>query len=250
MSAISSSSIRNVLLSKLPPEELAKFSTDLERLELPKGFLIAAFNDPIDHVYFPDSGIGSVVAVSPEGNKAEAGMFGREGFSPVQAAVGAEISPHEIVMQHSGSGHRITSRRFLEAMECSPLFAHLVASYSQALAIQVTYTALSNVSHPVDERLARWLLMCHDRVDGDELNLTHEYISLMLAVRRPSVTTALHVLEGNRFIRSERGRILIRDRAALEEFARDAYGKPEQEYDRLIGKKDGSRPSNVVPLTG
>ncbi|CAD7029926.1 Crp/Fnr family transcriptional regulator [Pseudorhizobium halotolerans] len=243
------SPVRNVLLSRLEPEELAKFSRDIVTVDLPKNFLIAAFDGPIDYVYFPDSGIASIVAISPEGNKAEAGMFGREGFSPVQAAVGAGVSPHEIVMQAAGSGHRIAYTKFLTAMESSRPFAHIVACYSQALAIQVTYTALSNVSHPVDERLARWLLMCHDRVDGDELNLTHEYISLMLAVRRPSVTTALHVLEGNRFIRSERGRISIRNRAALEEFAHDAYGKPEKEYERLIGTC-ASLPSNIVPLLG
>jgi CRP-like cAMP-binding protein len=249
MSTNHSSPVRNVLLSKLQPEELSKFSRDLIAIDLPKHFLIAAFDGPIEHIYFPDAGIGSIVAISPEGNRAEAGMFGREGFSPVLAAVGADVSPYEIVMQGAGSGHRIAYASFLEAMESSRPFARLVACYSQALAIQVSYTALSNVSHPVDERLARWLLMCHDRADGEELNLTHDYISLMLAVRRPSVTTALHVLEGNRFIRAERGRISIRNRAALEEFAHDAYGKPEQEYERLIGTC-GSLPSNVVPLTG
>jgi CRP-like cAMP-binding protein len=86
----------------------------------------------------------------------------------------------------------------------------------------------------VNERLARWILMCHDRISGDELSLTHEYISVMLAVRRPSVTTALHVLEGNGFIRSTRGIVTIRNRTALEEFARDAYGRPEEEYRRLM----------------
>ena len=80
--------------------------------------------------------------------------------------------------------------------------------------------------------------MCHDRIVGDELELTHEFLSLMLAVRRPSVTTALHTLEGNRFIRAERRLIVIRDRAGLEEFAGDAYGRPEEEYRRLLGPFD------------
>jgi hypothetical protein len=161
-------------------------------------------------------------------------MFGHDGFSPVQAVVGSDTSPHEVVMQAGGHGHRIAFAPFLRALNGSPRFAHVLACYTQALAIQVTFTALSNATHNVDERLARWLLMCHDRMDGDELLLTHDYIALMLAVRRPSVTTSLHVLEGNRFIRSERGRIVIRDRAAMEEFARDAYGRPEEEYRRLV----------------
>jgi CRP-like cAMP-binding protein len=86
----------------------------------------------------------------------------------------------------------------------------------------------------VSERLARWLLMCHDRVQGNEIELTHEFLSLMLAVRRPSITTSLHILEGNGFIKAERGNITIRNRAALEEFAHDAYGKPEMAYRRLM----------------
>jgi CRP-like cAMP-binding protein len=123
----------------------------------------------------------------------------------------------------------------LEAIHTSAPLRKLLMKYMQTLSTQTSYTALSNAVHHVDERLARWLLMCHDRVDGDEFALTHEFLSLMLAVRRPSVTTALHVLEGNGFIRSVRGYITILDRAALETFAADAYGRPEEEYRRLIG---------------
>ncbi|SMF57940.1 cAMP-binding domain of CRP or a regulatory subunit of cAMP-dependent protein kinases [Xaviernesmea oryzae] len=243
-------SVQNYLLRLLPPEELGMFSLQLKPIDLPKDFLIAPAGGAIEHVYFPDSGIGSVVAVSPEGNKVEAGLFGRDGFSPVQAAVGSNVSPHEIVMQVAGAGRRIPIAAFCVAMDESPRFTKILSRYTQALAIQATFTALSNATHSADERLARWLLMCHDRIDGDELNLTHEYIALLLAVRRPTVTTSLHVLEGNRFIYSERGHITIRNRAALEEFARDAYGKPEDEYRRLLGEVRKGRPSNVVPLTG
>ena len=236
MSAPHSHAIKNNLLRQLAPQELAAVSIDLLPVDLPKDFLIAAANGPIEHVYFPDSGLGSIVVVSPEGNKVEGGMFGYDGFSPVQSAVGSDISPHEVVMQAGGHGHRIAFAPFLRALKECPQFAHILACYTQALAIQVTFTALSNATHNVDERLARWLLMCHDRMDGNQLFLTHDYIALMLAVRRPSVTTSLHVLEGNHFIRSERGRIVIRDRAAMEEFARDAYGRPEEEYRRLVGQ--------------
>ncbi len=111
----------------------------------------------------------------------------------------------------------------------------LAVRYALTLGEQIAYTALSNAVHPIDERLARWLLMCHDRSDSDDLALTHEYMSIMLTVRRPSVTSSLHVLEGNGFIRSERGYVTIRNRKALEEFAGDAYGKPEAVYRRLIG---------------
>lgn len=109
---------------------------------------------------------------------------------------------------------------------CSVFYGLLIRS-SHNLAIQVSYTALSNAIHHVNERLARWLLMARDRLHKDEFQMTHEYMSLMLAVRRWSVTTALHVLGGNLFIRSERGAVIIRDRAAMPEFVRDAYGRPE-----------------------
>lgn len=119
-------------------------------------------------------------------------------------------------------------------METNRAFWKVMIRAIEAFAIQLAYTSVSNAVHDVNERLARWLLMCHHRVAGDELLLTHEFISLMLSVRRPSVTTSLHVLEGNGFIRAERGAITIRNRKSLEEFAHDAYGRPEAEYRRLM----------------
>jgi CRP-like cAMP-binding protein len=217
----------------------------LEPVDLPRTFVLAELDAPIEHVYFPESGIGSVIAVSPEGNKVEAGLFGRDGFSPVQSLVGSSAHGQEIVMQVSGRGHRIDIGIFQRAMDANPALANLLMRYAQTLATQVSFTGLSNAVHHVDERLARWILMCHDRVDGDEIDLTHDYISIMLAVRRPSVTTSLHVLEGNGLIRSSRGKVIVRNRAALEEFAHDAYGRPEAEYRRLIGEMDSS-PSKVV----
>lgn len=235
MSASHSSRYQNGLLSRLPAVELEKFESKLEHLPLPKGFMIARLDCAIDYVYFLESGIGSIVTVSREGHKAEAGLFGRESFSPVAAAARTDICLHEIEIQSQGHGHRIGLLPFWEALASSQPLANLLVRATHNLATQVSFTALSNAVHEIDERLARWLLMCHDRVDGNEIAITHEYIALMLAVRRPSVTTALHVLEGNRFIRSERGLITIRNRAALEEFAVDAYGKPEEEYQRLFG---------------
>lgn len=227
--------IRNRLLALLPQGERVAAEPHLESLVLEKDFCLAAADCDISHVYFLDEGIGSMVVVSPEGNRAEAGMFGSEGFAPVPPAVLSRRSLHEVIIQSAGSGHRIEVPALWGLMQSCPTLISLMARASHNLATQVSYTALSNAVHQVDERLARWLLMAHDRVHADELTITHEYISLMLAVRRPSVTTALHILEGNRFIHSERGVITIRNRKALEEFAHDAYGKPEEEYRHLFG---------------
>ena len=228
--------LRNSLLSLVPEIEFEAIAPVLEPIELPRGTVLVNANAPIDYVYFLVCGIGSVVTVSTEGRKSETGMFGREGYSPTSAGVGGTISVHEASIQVGGSGFRMPLATLSEAVEKNPTFANLLARYIQAFSSQIAYTAMSNANHQVDERLARWLLMCHDRIDGDEIALTHDFISLMLAVRRPSVTTAMHVLEGKKLIIAERGRITIRDRMGLLAFAGGAYGPPEEEYRRLIGE--------------
>lgn len=236
MSVAEQNEIRNRLLALLPENEFRSVRTVLEPVDLARGFVIVEAGRPIDYVYFLESGIGSVVTVSADGQQAEAGMFGREGFSPTPAGVGGTISIHEVLMQVAGNGYRMPIGKVAETLAQNPVFANLLARFIQAFSSQISYTALCNIAYQVDERLARWLLMGHDRVDGDEINLTHDFISLMLGVRRPSVTTALHVLEGKKLIRAERGRITIRDRKGMQEFAGHAYGEPEEEYRRLIGE--------------
>ncbi|MDW9551956.1 Crp/Fnr family transcriptional regulator [Sinorhizobium meliloti] len=226
--------VDNQLLDLLPEPDYNQIAPDLDYVKVTRGARIATAGAPIDHVYYLTSGIGSLVASTPEGNKAEAGIFGSEGYIPTSAAMGVELSVHDIIMQIEGNAYRMKFSAFRKWMDRNRNFARVMIRCIEAFSIQLTYTAISNALHGVDERLARWLLMCHDRVSGDEIPLTHEFISLMLAVRRPSVTTSLHVLEGNGFIRSNRGNIIIRNRQALEEFARDAYGKPEAEYRRLM----------------
>ncbi|NLS00406.1 Crp/Fnr family transcriptional regulator [Rhizobium sp. P38BS-XIX] len=226
---------RNRLLARLPEDEFESIRQQLEPADLARGFAIAGADRLIEDVYFLCSGIASVVTISADGQRAEAGMFGREGFSPMPAGVGGTMSVHEVFMQVEGDGFRMPLQLLLQALPEHPVFANLLARFIQTFASQISYTALCNANCQVDERLARWLLMCHDRVDGDEIALTHEFISATLSVRRPSVTTALHVLEGKKLVRAERGRITIRDRKGMEEFAGSSYGKPEEEYRRLIG---------------
>jgi CRP-like cAMP-binding protein len=225
----------NRLLAQLPAEEMAVMGPHLEPIELPLGFCIVPARQKIEYVYFLESGLGSIVTVSPRGHKAEAGMFGREGFGPTPPAVGIGVSMQEVIIQSPGNGHRIELAPLWKLLENCPVLARLLALAAHNLATQGSYTSLSNGVHKVDVRLARWLLMCHDRLDGDEIIITHDYIALMLAVRRPSVTTALHVLEGRGFIRSVRKLITMRNRRAMEEFAYDAYGEPEEEYRQIFG---------------
>ncbi|MBW9117323.1 Crp/Fnr family transcriptional regulator [Rhizobium cauense] len=227
-------SMTNKLLQILPERDYSEIVNDLDLVKLERGTVLAHAGEPIAHIYFLTSGIGSIIATTPEGNQAEAGIFGSEGYVPTSAVADAEISPHDVVVQLSSEAYRMNYERFRNWMEENKNFSKVMIRSIEAFSIQLTFTAVSNAMHDVTERLARWLLMCHDRVSGNEIGLTHEFISLMLAVRRPSVTTSLHILEGNGFIKSERGNIIMRNRPAMEEFARDAYGKPEEEYRRLM----------------
>lgn len=227
--------VRNRLLSALTPKDYELLQPYLEAATLDKDMVLEDCDEPVEHVYFLNSGIGSIMAFTHSGDRIEAGLFGRDGMSGTALVLGADQSPLKCVVQVAGDAHRIPASALRQAIGQSTTLHALLLRYSQVMAIQTAFTALANVTHPIEVRLARWLLMAHDRVDGDEVALTHDYLAIMLAVRRPSVTTALHVLEGNHFIKSTRGLVTIRDRTSLEEFADGSYGKPEAEYDRLIG---------------
>jgi CRP-like cAMP-binding protein len=189
-----------------------------------------------DYIYFLETGIGSVVVRAPDGKSAEVGIFGREGFSPTVALQGADSAPFSIFMQVAGAGYRIQIAYIMAAVSDRLEMRNLFLRYVQAASIQTAYTAFSNAADQIEQRLARWLLMCHDRTDGDTIDLTHDFLAVMLAVRRQSVTTTLHVLEGKHLVLSQRGFVTIRDRIGLEALAGSSYGVPEREYRRLIGQ--------------
>lgn len=234
MAAPRHTEVQNKLLAILPEYDYEQIASDLTLVSLPRGTLIAREGDEVGRVYFLTTGIGSIIARTPEGIRCEAGVFGSEGYVPTSAIAGVERAAHDVVIQLEAEAYQMSYDVFKKWMEQNRNFSKVMIRSIEGFAIQLAYTAVSNAVHDVTERLARWILMCHDRVSGDELNLTHEFLSLMLAVRRPTVTTSLHILEGSGFIRAERANITVRNRAALEEFAHDAYGKAEREYERLM----------------
>lgn len=227
--------VGNKLLRALMPEDYRLLQPHLESIELDRGMTLLSPDEPIGHVYFPSSGLTSIIAISSETQGIEIGLAGRDGMAGIAILLDSDRTPHRIFMQVGGSGYRIASADLQQALDFSASLRKLLLRYVQVFTVQTAYTALSNAIHTVEERLARWLLMSHDRQDVDEIPLTHEFMALMLGVRRPSVTIALHSLEGLGFIRATRGQVTIRNRPALEEFAGAAYGKPEAEYMRLIG---------------
>ncbi|WP_411032794.1 Crp/Fnr family transcriptional regulator [Shinella sp. BYT-45] len=225
---------QNRLLAGLELEDSELLFPHMAEMEFPQGMELSMPGLPADHCYFPTAGIISTVVVSPEGNQAEIGVIGREGMSPSSAILGADRNPYRTVIQVAGRGWRVPRTDLLRYLDARPAARSIMLRWTQAFSCQIAFSALSNAVHSVDERLARWILMCHDRLEGDRLVLTHEFLAIMLAVRRASVTNALHVLEGHGFIYSQRGVIIVRDRAALEAFAADAYGGSEREYARLF----------------
>jgi CRP-like cAMP-binding protein len=238
MSRLEQSSVRNVLLSALSPDDFALL--DLNPVSLGLREVLVEPNQLIESVHFLESGIGSVVAINPGGERIEVGNIGREGMAGTAVILGADRTPLLTFMQVAGSAFRLRSDALQEAMESSRTLRGLFSRYAQSVTCQTAHTALANGRYTVPERLARWILMSHDRLDGDDVPLTHDFLALMLGVRRAGVTVNLHVLEGERMIKSTRGHIRILNRSKLEEVAGDSYGLPEAEYARLIGPTGGS----------
>jgi CRP-like cAMP-binding protein len=228
--------IRNFLLRTLAVDDLALLQPHLEVIPLRRGDTMVAPNTPIQHVFFPEDCIASVVADPYNGRRVEVGIVGREGITSTPVLLWADTTPHETFIQVAGSALRITADDLRSALRRSPSLYALLLRYVQVFNIQVAYTALSYGVYTLEERLARWLLMCHDRLDGDDLPLVHEFLSMMLGVRRSGVTIAVQTLEGTGAIAATRGHIIVRDRARLEEAAGCSYGVPEAEYCRLIGE--------------
>ena len=182
-----------------------------------------------------EDGLASVVAMGTDGERIEVGHIGREGMTGQSVVLGVDRSPEQTFIQVAGSALRMPVGSLRDAMKASPLLHGLLLRFVQTTIVQVAHSALANGRYTIQERLARWLLMCHDRLDGDYLLLTHEFLSLMLGVRRSGVTEALQVLEGVAVVKTARGRIMLLDRDRLEEIAGACYGVPEREYQRLIG---------------
>jgi CRP-like cAMP-binding protein len=235
MEALQQSTVGNLLLRYCEPRDFDMLKPHLRRRNLPTHTVVVRPNEPIEHVYFPEGCVVSIVA-DEGGDKVEVGLVGYDGMSGTAVLLDAGQSPQASMVQINGSpALEIASEQLVQACDASPTLRKLFLRFVQSLNVQAASTAAANSSFALPERLARWLLMCHDRVDGDQLELTHEFMSMMLGVRRSSVTLTLHTLEGTRAIRGTRGWITVLDRQRLEEIAGDSYGEPENEYRRLVG---------------
>ena len=232
---LSTNSPQNLLLAHLSPDDLATIKDHLEPIELARGDVLIRPDKPITSVVFPVSGIVSIVARTEDHHRIEIGIIGREGMTDGSLLTGIDRIPHELFVQVAGEGLRIDADALLKLCDERPSLRNLLARWVHVLGVQTAQTTVSNSGFNVEARLARWLLMCQDRLGGDEVGLTHEFMGIMLAVRRSSVTLATQTIEGTGIIKAERGLITIRNRAALEDLAGNSYGPPEREYERIIG---------------
>jgi CRP-like cAMP-binding protein len=223
----------NRILAHLSAEDFALLASHLTPTDLPLRKQLEAINKPIEHVYFIEKGFASVVA-NGHGRGVEVGLIGREGMTGLAVIMATDRSPHETYMQLAGAGQQMAAAHLSEMMDKSSTLRRALLNFGHTFLVQTASTALANSRSKIEERLARWLLMASDRA-GQGLNLTHEFLAIMLGVRRPGVTIAMSFLEGRGLIHTQRRVISILDREGLEGAANGAYGAAEAEFSRLFG---------------
>ena len=226
---------RNHLLASLSSDDFALLEPHLEPVTLGVRKQLEQPNKRIMAAYFPEHGFASVVAKQANGKEEiEVGLIGREGMTGTPIVLGNHRSPHAIYIQAAGDGQCIRSTNLRGAIQVSRSLQSRLLKFVQAFGVQTTQTAICNARLNVEQRLARWLLMAHDRLDGDHLPLTHQFLSVMLGVRRAGVTEAVGALEKQGLIRGARGQVIVQNRKGLERSAGGSYGVPEAEYKRLM----------------
>jgi CRP-like cAMP-binding protein len=234
------SSVGNRLLAGLSASDFDRIRPHLKHVPLPQHQRLLSPDAPTEHVYFPETGMVSLILSLEDGNTVEVGLVGKEGIVGVLAGLGASRISGEAIVQMPGSAWRMKTDVLREEIGVSATIRQMLLRYVQALFAQITQSTACNVRHALPQRLARWLLMANDCAETNEVRLTHEFLSMMLGVRRAGVTTALRALSGAGTIASDRGRIRILDRKRLEATACECYGTVRAEYERLLGPGKGT----------
>ena len=214
---------RNRLLLALPPRNLKRLMPQLEQIRCQRSQILMHADSALDHVFFPDSGVVSVVAVYADGTIIEMATVGREGFTDVQAIFGAKRSSVQLLVQIPGSAAKMSRVAFTAAMKSIPSFRSVMEAYVQAFLEQVMVSVACNGAHSLKQRLARWLLMMRDRSDGDALPITQSLLAEMLGVQRPTITNAAREFERAGLVERGRRQITILDRQGLTAASCECY---------------------------
>jgi CRP-like cAMP-binding protein len=215
--------VRNELLLGLPSQECDSIFSQLTFVQLRTHDVLQESEEPIQYAYFVDSGLVSILSVMQDGKSVEVGLTGKEGCTGLQLVVGFMSSDTRALVQIEGTGFRMSGQGLVKALrECTVLKRRML-QYAQMISMQGAQVAACNRLHEVDERLARWLLMSQDRIGGDVVPLTHEFLAHMLGTRRSSVTVAAGLLSKAGLITYNRGHVKIENRARLEDAACECY---------------------------
>ena len=237
----------NRILAALPDADFGRLAPHLRSVRFETHAILADPVTTIRNVYFPRDAVASMLATMEDGSSVEVATVGNEGMIGLPVFLGTETMPVDVLVQIPGEVSVLDETVFLAAAQNGGALLNLVHRYTQALLGQIAQAGACSRLHSVDRRCARWLLMSHDRVNGDEFLITHESLSQMLGVRRATVTEAASVLQMARLIACRRGRIRIVDRGGLEEASCECYGAIRSEYERLIGRPDFPDPDKAVP---
>jgi CRP-like cAMP-binding protein len=228
-------STNNRLLRAMRPEEFARISPQLRPVAMKAKDVLLKQGEPIREVFFPGGGACSLTKVMQDGKTAEIATVGSEGMLGESVFFGDNLSTGQVIVQVSdGEGHAMPAETFIAEMNRHGAFYNRVIRYSQAFTAQVMQTTVCNGLHNTKQRCCRWLLMTHDRVRKDEFGLTHEFLAIMLGVRRPAVTLIATQLQLAGLIRYRRGHMTIVDRAGLQKTSCECYETVKANFERLL----------------
>lgn len=230
---------RNHLLAVIPASEFRELKVHLTTVDLRAKDLLAETNRPIDMVYFPLDAVLSMAAVDRNGEAVEVGSVGCEGMTGLAVLLGAEQSTSRVMVQVGGQAERMDAAVLQGEARHNDHFRRLLYLYAHAFMTQIAQSTACSRLHPAEQRLARWLLICRDRVGRDEIPITQETMSVMLGVRRATVTEAASRLQREGLIRYRRGVVAIVDRPGLEAATCECYQIVREEFDRLLGVRVG-----------
>ena len=230
--------IANRILSSLSQEDYARILPDLKAVPLRFRVSLHEPGDKMPYVYFPNSGIISMLTVMQDGTAVEIATIGNEGMVDLFVFLGVEESDSRLLIQVPGTALRMESARFREHVDQIPALRTLLGYYAIALFALAAQSAACNRMHPMVARCARWLLMTHDRVDAPEFPMTHNFLSEMLGVRRPSVSVAAEALRKTGVIAYHRGKVTVLDRPGLEAASCECYRLIRERFDRMPGGSD------------
>jgi len=223
----------NHILSALPPEDYERLAAHLEPVKLPHGQILYESGGSMEYAYFPINMMISLLSQMSDGGSVEVGLVGFEGMLGIPLLLGVDKSPHQAMAQIPDGALRVKAEVIRREFKRGGALGDLLLRFTEAMILQISQVAACNRVHTVEERLARWLLMTRDRTASDELELTQEFLAMMLGCRRAGVTTAAITLQGAGVIRYSRGHITILDKPGLEALACECYSVVKAEFDRI-----------------